>query len=44
MHIMAHISDCQLLYSLGFTEGVGQSSGESVEHPWAEENQSGCIT
>lgn len=44
MHILGHKYDCMLRYSLSYTTGVGQSHGETVEHPWAENNQAGIST
>ncbi|KAJ7604794.1 hypothetical protein DFH06DRAFT_1150853 [Mycena polygramma] len=35
MHIHSHTLACQLLYSLNFLLGVGQTDGEGIERPWA---------
>ncbi|KAJ6514835.1 hypothetical protein C8R47DRAFT_961298, partial [Mycena vitilis] len=35
MHIHSHTLACQLLYSLNFLWGVGQTDGEGIERPWA---------
>ncbi|KAK7013942.1 CxC2 domain-containing protein [Favolaschia claudopus] len=35
MHIHAHILLCQLLFSLNFLPGAGQTDGEGIERPWA---------
>ncbi|KAK7030523.1 CxC2 domain-containing protein [Favolaschia claudopus] len=35
MHIHAHTMACQLLFSLNFLAGAGQTDGEGIERPWA---------
>ncbi|TDL13547.1 hypothetical protein BD410DRAFT_735213, partial [Rickenella mellea] len=44
MHIEVHKDDCKLQHALGYTCGAGLSHGETVEHPWAENNQAGAMT
>ena len=39
MHLQNHVENCQWLYSLNYTEGVGRLDGEEVERFWAEMNQ-----
>ncbi|KAL1698469.1 hypothetical protein EV121DRAFT_284741 [Schizophyllum commune] len=34
LHIHGHKLDCQLLFNLNWTWGVGRTDGEGVEHPW----------
>ncbi|KAJ7727252.1 hypothetical protein B0H16DRAFT_1735292 [Mycena metata] len=35
MHIHSHTLACQLLFSLNFLLGAGQTDGEGIERPWA---------
>ncbi|KAJ7642651.1 hypothetical protein DFH06DRAFT_999477, partial [Mycena polygramma] len=35
MHIHSHTVACQLLFSLNFLLGVGETDGEGIERPWA---------
>ncbi|KAJ7608898.1 hypothetical protein DFH06DRAFT_929636, partial [Mycena polygramma] len=35
MHIHSHTLACQLLFSLNFLFGVGETDGEGIERPWA---------
>ncbi|KAJ7026230.1 hypothetical protein C8F04DRAFT_1268406 [Mycena alexandri] len=35
MHIHSHTLACQLLFSLNFLVGAGQTDGEGIERPWA---------
>ncbi|KAJ7782955.1 hypothetical protein B0H16DRAFT_1709789 [Mycena metata] len=35
MHIHSHTMACQLLFSLNFLLGAGQTDGEAIERPWA---------
>ncbi|KAJ7025882.1 hypothetical protein C8F04DRAFT_1268726 [Mycena alexandri] len=35
MHIHLHTLACQLLFSLNFLLGAGQTDGEGIERPWA---------
>ncbi|KAK7027866.1 CxC2 domain-containing protein [Favolaschia claudopus] len=35
LHIHAHTLACQLLFSLNFLAGAGQTDGEGIERPWA---------
>ncbi|KAJ7633773.1 hypothetical protein DFH06DRAFT_1139696 [Mycena polygramma] len=35
MHIHSHTLACQLLFSLNFLLGVGETDGEGIERPWA---------
>ncbi|KAJ7076920.1 hypothetical protein C8R43DRAFT_1143595 [Mycena crocata] len=35
MHIHAHMVACQVLFSLNFLLGAGQTDGEGIERPWA---------
>lgn len=44
MHLLAHKEDCQYCYALQHRDGVGMTHGETVEHPWAEGNQTGSST
>ena len=44
MHLLAHKEDCQYRYALDHRVGVGMTHGETVEHPWAEGNQTGSST
>lgn len=44
MHIEVHQDDCKIKYALNFMKGAGLSHGETVEHPWAENNQAGPMT
>lgn len=44
MHILGHKDDCQYRFALQYTRGVGLAHGETVEHPWAEGNQTGGST
>ncbi len=44
MHILGHKDDCQYRFALQYTRGVGLTHGETVEHPWAEGNQTGGST
>lgn len=38
MHALAHVEDCQYLYSLNFTPGSGRTDGEAPERNWAALN------
>ncbi|KDQ10977.1 hypothetical protein BOTBODRAFT_114996, partial [Botryobasidium botryosum FD-172 SS1] len=38
MHVLAHVEDCQYLYSLNFTPGSGRTDGEAPERNWVETN------
>lgn len=44
MHILAHTDDCQYRFSFDFTDGCGQTHGETAEHPWSETNQASGST
>ena len=44
MHVQGHKEDCQYCYALQHRDGVGMTHGETVEHPWAEGNQTGSST
>ncbi|KAJ7481682.1 hypothetical protein FB451DRAFT_1444162 [Mycena latifolia] len=35
MHIHSHTLACQLMFSLNFLAGAGQTDGEGIERPWA---------
>ncbi|KAJ7028207.1 hypothetical protein C8F04DRAFT_1291706 [Mycena alexandri] len=35
MHIHSHTLACQLIFSLNFLLGAGQTDGEGIERPWA---------
>ncbi|KAJ6453223.1 hypothetical protein C8R47DRAFT_951488, partial [Mycena vitilis] len=35
MHIHSHTLACQLMFSLNFLVGVGETDGEGIERPWA---------
>ncbi|KAJ7473239.1 hypothetical protein FB451DRAFT_1035635 [Mycena latifolia] len=35
MHIHSHTIACQILFSLNFLLGAGQTDGEGIERPWA---------
>ncbi|KAJ7026597.1 hypothetical protein C8F04DRAFT_1267965 [Mycena alexandri] len=35
MHIHSHTLACQVLFSLNFLSGAGQTDGEGIERPWA---------
>ncbi|KAF7291253.1 CxC2 domain-containing protein [Mycena indigotica] len=35
LHILGHTTTCQLLYSLNYTLGGGQTDGEGIERPWS---------
>ncbi|KAK6992523.1 CxC2 domain-containing protein [Favolaschia claudopus] len=35
LHIHAHTLACQLIFSLNFVPGAGQTDGEGIERPWA---------
>lgn len=43
-HIVVHEQTCQLLYSLHYTRGVGQTDGEGIEHNWSALNGAACST
>ncbi|KAF9505353.1 hypothetical protein BS47DRAFT_1368135 [Hydnum rufescens UP504] len=38
LHMLAHKSECSVLYSLNFTPGVGCMDGEGIEREWVEIN------
>lgn len=35
LHIHSHTLVCQLLYTLTYLLGAGQTDGEGIERPWA---------
>ena len=44
MHIHGHTENCQYLYHLAFTDGVGRTDGESVERRWVDTKEVAVIS